>query len=155
MMTSIRKDYEERIYPPQTWVRTSMRNNSREDCTYPMFWKLFNYISGQNGRQLKIPMTAPVSVLVQPDDDQCGGAAAGDLQTTFTMAFYIPAPFDQDPPEPNESSVTIEYRPELRIFVRFGLNNLLYRFAPSILFVFPIFSFYLFEGLMGVSRTTA
>ncbi|XP_046456681.1 heme-binding protein 2-like [Daphnia pulex] len=112
------QDYEERIYPPQTWVRTSMRNNSREDCTYPMFWKLFNYISGQNGRQLKIPMTAPVSVLVQPDDDQCGGAAAGDLQITFTMAFYIPPPFDQDPPEPNESSVTIEYRPELRIFVR-------------------------------------
>jgi hypothetical protein len=112
-----------------------------------MFWKLFNYISGENERHVKIPMTAPVSVLVQPDD---GSEATGDLQTTFTMAFYIPAPFDQDPPQPNDSSVTIEYRPELRIFVRF---------VTSSFFVFLFFyRFYLksfFKGLMGVSLTTA
>ena len=126
------------MYPPQTWVRTSMRNKSREDCTYPMFWKLFNYISGQNKRQVKIPMTAPVSVLVQPStDDEC--EAAADLQTTFTMAFYIPAPFDQDPPQPDDSSVTIEYRPELRIFVRFVYIYLKYFLRNYSLFVFVCF----------------
>lgn len=110
------KDYEERLYPPQTWVRTQMRNTSREACTYPMFWKLFNYISGQNERQVQIPMTAPVSVLVEPDGET--EAADGVLQTTFTMAFYIPAPFDEDPPRPNDSDVSIEYRPEIRLFSR-------------------------------------
>lgn len=92
-----------------------MRNTSREDCTYPMFWKLFNYISGQNERQEKIPMTAPVSVLVEPD----GPSEADDLQNTFTMAFYIPAPFDENPPQPNDSSVSIEHRPEIRVLVRY------------------------------------
>ncbi|KAK4023812.1 hypothetical protein OUZ56_009211 [Daphnia magna] len=109
------QDYEERIYPPQTWVRTQIKSTSREDCTYPMFWKLFNYISGQNERQEKIPMTAPVSVLVEPDDPS---EAADYRQNTFTMAFYIPAPFDEDPPQPNDPSVSIEHRPEIRVLVR-------------------------------------
>lgn len=127
------------MYPPQTWVRTSMRNNSREDCTYPMFWKLFNYISGQNERQLKIPMTAPVSVLVQPDDTSAEAEATVDLQTnTFTMAFYIPAPFDQDPPQPDDSSVTIEYRPELRIFVRYYIKSLFLFYLSIFQSIFPI-----------------
>lgn len=104
-----------------------------------MFWKLFNYISGENKRQVKIPMTAPVSVLVQPStDDEC--EAAADLQTTFTMAFYIPAPFDQDPPQPDDSSVTIEYRPELRIFVRFVYIRWKYFLRNYSVIVFVCFS---------------
>ena len=81
-----------------------------------MFWKLFNYISGQNERQVQIPMTAPVSVLVEPDGEN--EAAASVQQSTFTMAFYIPAPFDQDPPRANDCDVSIEYRPEIRLFAR-------------------------------------
>lgn len=85
-----------------------------------MFWKLFNFISGQNERQVTIPMTAPVSVLVEPDGQETDGASAGNaVETTFTMAFYIPAPFDENPPLPIDPSVSIEYRPELRILVRY------------------------------------
>lgn len=81
-----------------------------------MFWKLFNYISGQNEKQVQIPMTAPVSVLVEPDEMVEAGAAP---QTTFTMAFYISVPFDESPPLPLDPSVSIEYRPELRLFARY------------------------------------
>lgn len=61
-------------------------------------------------------MTAPVSVLVEPDDPS---EAADYRQNTFTMAFYIPAPFDEDPPQPNDPSVSIEHRPEIRVLVRY------------------------------------
>lgn len=80
-----------------------------------MFGKLFNYISGENEQQIAIPMTAPVVVLVEPDDDADAQAVT---QTTFTMAFYIPAPFDEEPPLPNDCTVAIERRPELRILSR-------------------------------------
>ena len=74
-----------------------------------MFRKLFNYISGTNDKQAKIPMTAPVSVLVKP----------GAGKSTFTMAFYVPAAFQKDTPIPTAGSdVSIEQRPEFKVFSR-------------------------------------
>lgn len=65
-------------------------------------------------------MTAPVSVLVEPDEEV---EASGVAPTRFTMAFYIPPPFDENPPRPDESDVLIEYRPEMRIFARYYNSN--------------------------------
>ena len=58
-------------------------------------------------------MTAPVSMLIEP------GAGPND-KTTFTMAFYVPSTFqNQDTPKPTNADVSIEERPELKVFVRY------------------------------------
>jgi len=74
-----------------------------------MFGKLFNYISGENDKQTKIPMTTPVSVLVKP----------GVGKSTFSMAFYVPAAFQKDTPIPTGADVSIEQRSEFKVFSRY------------------------------------
>lgn len=76
-----------------------------------MFWKLFNYISGQNDKQVKIPMTAPVSVYIEP-------GSGPNCESTFTMAFYVPSDFQGETPQPSESDVSIEERQEFRVLAR-------------------------------------
>ena len=90
-----------------------MTDISMDSATRFMFRKLFNYISGENGQnqKVKIPMTAPVSVLIEP-------GAGPNCESTFTMAFYIPATFQEKTPVPTNPDVSIEERPELRVLVR-------------------------------------
>ncbi len=105
------QEYEERIYPAQKWVQTKIENISKDSASSAMFWKLFNYISGQNDKKIKIPMTAPVSVLIEP-------GSGPNCESTFTMAFYVPAAFQDDTPQPTESDVSIEERPEFKVLAR-------------------------------------
>lgn len=115
----ILQKYEERLYPAQKWVTTKMQHISRDAASSAMFWKLFNYISGENNQQIKIAMTAPVSVLIEP-------GSGPNCESTFTMAFYVPDAFQEDTPEPTNDQVSIEQRPEFKVFARY--NN--YTFAP-------------------------
>ena len=92
-------------------MKTQTKNISKDAASSPMFWKLFNYISGQNAKQIKIPMTAPVSILIEP-------GAGPNCESTFTMAFYVPAAFQEDTPEPTEEGVSIEERPEFKVLAR-------------------------------------
>jgi len=79
-----------------------------------MFWKLFNYISGENDRKVKIAMTAPVSVLIEP-------GSGPNCESTFTMAFYVPDAFQgDDTPIPTNPDVSIEERPEFKVFARYN-----------------------------------
>ncbi|XP_057374684.1 uncharacterized protein LOC130695556 isoform X2 [Daphnia carinata] len=105
------KEYEERLYPAQKWVRTQMKNISKDGASSAMFWKLFNYISGQNAKQTKIPMTAPVTVFIEP-------GSGPNCESTFTMAFYVPSGFQEDTPEPTADDVSIEERPEFKVLAR-------------------------------------
>ena len=77
----------------------------------PMFRRLFQYISGQNNQEVKIAMTTPVSVLIEPGQGP-------NCENKFTMAFYIPAIHQDSPPIPTDLLVKIEDRPELNIFAR-------------------------------------
>jgi hypothetical protein len=84
-------------------------------------------------------MTAPVLVLVEPSpaainsssiccatfDDDVAAAADGQHEHNdksddylFTIAFYLPAPFDEDPPKPTNPLVSIEFRPPTNILAR-------------------------------------
>jgi hypothetical protein len=76
-----------------------------------MFWKLLNYISGQNDKKIKIPMTAPVSIFIDP-------GAGPNCESTFSMAFFIPAEFQEDTPLPTDPDVSIEEREEIKVYAR-------------------------------------
>lgn len=77
---------EIRLYKNTKWVSTSINGhffNSNNETT--MFYKLFNYISGENEKREKIAMTSPVTVaynsneIVQPNS-----------VVKMTMGFYVP-----------------------------------------------------------------
>lgn len=85
---------------------------SKDAATSVMFRKLFNYISGQNDKQTKIAMTAPVSIFIEP-------GAGPNCESTFSMAFYVPATFQEETPVPTNPDVTIEKRPEFKVFARY------------------------------------
>jgi SOUL heme-binding protein len=99
------------LYPARKWVRTTTEAISMDDSMSFMFRKLFNYISGHNDQNIKIEMTVPVSVYIEP-------GAGPNCESKFTMAFYIPAIHQQSPPIPSDSTVSIEERPEFTALAR-------------------------------------
>merc|ERR1712168_1455373 len=58
-VTAIYAGFEERQYPAMKWVCT--RQTVHIDGEDGMFWKLFQYIQGNNDRDEEIEMTVPVT----------------------------------------------------------------------------------------------
>jgi len=101
--------FEERLYPARTWVTTSMEGNSTSPMSRnPMFEVLLGYLQGENDQNVKIPMTSPISTLVEPLDSAY----------LYTMAFYVPSAFQEDVPNGEPGVVAIENRPRLNILTR-------------------------------------
>lgn len=90
-------DYEVRLYESSHWVKTRFEEGNLENCSSTGFWRLFNYIRGENEGEQKLSMTVPVSSRVELNDEgKCSG---------FTMAFYTPAEHQANPPVPKDKTV--------------------------------------------------
>ena len=78
------------------------------------FYRLFDYIDGQNSEGMKIPMTAPVSRrIIAGEGPNC--------ESNFTMSFFIPSDLQENPPLPLDSTVYIEERAAFKVAAkRFG-----------------------------------
>ena len=74
-----------------------------------MFWKLFNYISGNNNLKQKIEMTTPVLMNYQNNDN---GLVSMNSNVNISMQFYVPQAFQANTPIPSENSVNIIDQPE-------------------------------------------
>lgn len=92
-----KEDYELRLYESSHWVKTRFEEGNLENCSSTGFWRLFNYIRGENEGGHKLAMTVPVSSRVDLDD---GGKCVG-----LTMAFYTPAEHQGNPPVPKDNTV--------------------------------------------------
>ena len=87
-------DLELRHYDRLVLVTTPMPNGM--DGQDSPFYKLFDYISGQNNQTKEIPMTAPVFM------DQAN-------KTSESMSFVLPADFTiEDAPTPLDPAVKLE-----------------------------------------------
>merc|ERR1712098_422955 len=106
-------DWEERVYPPTRWVSTQgldpMPHDGPEHSK--AFRRLFNYIDGGNSENAKIPMTAPVSMMILPGEGP-------NCESNFTMSFLIPADMQKETPSPTDAFVYIEERPEMRFVTK-------------------------------------
>merc|ERR1712107_498103 len=99
---SVIKDHpswEEREFPARKWVSIDGVSDKPNEAGREYFYRLFNYINGQNSDGLKI-------------DRETG---------KFTMSFFIPEVHQASPPQPNDEEVYIEERPAMRVAAnRFG-----------------------------------
>ncbi|XP_054770146.2 heme-binding protein 2-like [Lytechinus pictus] len=111
------KGYEERRYEPSRWVSTSLDLMTSEEATISKkerresFFKLFNYISGENEGSQKIEMTAPVARQYIPGQ----GPAC---ETKYTMSFFVPREFTENTPKPKAPDVSITNLPQMTVFVK-------------------------------------
>jgi len=106
------KDWELRRYDVTKWVATNTTAMTEDkEVEDAMFFKLFHYISGQNAKSQKIPMTAPVLTKVIH-------GAGPNCASTFVMHFMLT--FDQwaEPIPPTDSSVYIVETPQMDVYVR-------------------------------------
>lgn len=96
-------DYTLRCYPERyRWVSTTVTGERSKQAGKTAFWRLFQYISGNNAKKMKIKMTVPVAMQIQPvpeSDSFC--------KNNFTMSFFVPFKHQKDAPAPSESSVQL------------------------------------------------
>jgi len=100
----ISKEYELRNYKESYWVSTIVSGVDYDKATSMGFMTLFDYISGANEDEVKIPMTSPVRVVVTP-------GAGPFCESNFTISFYAPYEQQKDPstiPVPTAENTFIE-----------------------------------------------
>lgn len=109
-------NYSIRTYPSSRWASTSVASTDFTKATSTGFYRLFNYIDGQNVEKKKIPMTAPVLNKVQ--------ASQGPFcNSNFTISFYMPFLYQpwyekrEQPPTPSSSDVFVQDYGTLRVAV--------------------------------------
>nr|CAH8864518.1 unnamed protein product [Trichobilharzia regenti] len=100
---------ELRHYDSLLWICTANSCNSMDKAKSECFWKLFKYIGGKNAENVKVPMTAPVTIESIPDNESA-------MQRRFVMGFYIPEAFKSNPPSPTDNQVFIERRPSMDVY---------------------------------------
>lgn len=104
------ESYEERSYVKSVWVSTTLTGIALDPAVSKMFFKLFDYIQGNNAKRQKIDMTVPVLISIIPGP----GPAC---ESNFTMSFFV-SPKVGDPPKPTDATVFLSQLPEQRVFVR-------------------------------------
>ena len=76
------------------------------------FWRLFKYIQGNNEKEMKIKMTVPVTMQMQP------GKTPGSLsQDNRIMSFFIPFKHQKDAPAPSADDVRLTYVEPFCVYV--------------------------------------
>ncbi|WCJ36101.1 SOUL heme-binding family protein [Euphorbia peplus] len=87
-------DFEVRLYGgASTWMAAPASQISFQKATLDGFHRLFQYIQGANLNWSRIPMTAPVITSIVP--------GAGPFQSSsYSVLFYLPAKFQDEPPVP-------------------------------------------------------
>lgn len=104
-LISANEEYEVRKYAASRWVSTRVETSENSWRTMKtLFTRLFRYITGNNNKGVKIPMTAPVITKVEAD--------------SLTMSFFVPSAFWEDTPLPTDETVFLEEMPELTVFIR-------------------------------------
>ncbi|XP_061667508.1 heme-binding protein 2 isoform X2 [Syngnathoides biaculeatus] len=105
------EDYEIRTYVAAKWVSTSLSGTSLDQSVRMGFRRLFSYIQGNNDKNVKVEMTAPVTCRVDP-------GAGPACESRFTVSFFIPEEHRAAPPPPSDPDVFVENREEFTAYVR-------------------------------------
>ncbi|XP_036394561.1 heme-binding protein soul4 [Megalops cyprinoides] len=104
--------YEERVYPPGKWACITKGEKLYEQSISMGFMKLMRYICKENSAGRYLGMTIPILNEVHMLED--GNGFVKEILT----AYYLPAEFQDNPPEPTDPDITIVHRDALRVVTR-------------------------------------
>jgi len=123
------EDYSIRRYEPSSWVSTTISGYDFEEAAEKAFYKLFDYIQGENDQKAKIPMTVPVINSVLPGK---GPVCANN----FTFSFFVPFEFQKNTPKPTNPALFLSSLDQHKVYVRvyggFTNNDLLVKEAEAL-----------------------
>lgn len=104
--------YEERVYPPGKWACVSKADVLYEQSISNGFMKLMRFICKENSTGRYLGMSVPVVNEITMADD--GTNFMKDVLT----AYYLPAEYQDVPPQPTDPDIHIIQRDSIRVITR-------------------------------------
>ncbi|KAM3624418.1 uncharacterized protein V6R79_023132 [Siganus canaliculatus] len=104
--------YEERVYPAGNWACVTSGEHLYEQSISMAFMKLMRFICKENSLGRYLGMTVPVVSKIRKLKE--GNAFEKDVET----AFFLPGEFQNNPPQPCDSDITIVRREPIRVITR-------------------------------------
>ncbi|KAK7127206.1 hypothetical protein R3I94_018402 [Phoxinus phoxinus] len=104
--------YEERVYPAGKWACVSKAEVMYEQSISNAFMKLMRFICKENSTGRYLGMSVPVVNEITMADD--GTNFMKDVLT----AYYLPAEFQDRPPQPTDPDISIVHRDTIRVISR-------------------------------------
>ncbi|KAJ8264219.1 hypothetical protein GJAV_G00146630 [Gymnothorax javanicus] len=103
--------FEERMYPAGKWACVTQQEKLYEQSISMAFMKIMRYICRENSKGRFLGMTIPVVSEIHVLED---GSFAKDVLTMY----YLPAEFQDAPPEPTDPEILIVHREPLNVITR-------------------------------------
>ncbi|KAK1171694.1 heme-binding protein soul4 [Acipenser oxyrinchus oxyrinchus] len=104
--------YEERVYPAGKWAYVIKGEDLYEQSISMAFMKLMRYICNENSAGRYLGMTVPILNEIQMAKNE--KSFVRDILT----AYYLPAEFQDKPPEPTDPDIQIVQRETVRVITR-------------------------------------
>ena len=129
-VVSSKDGYEVRKYEPSKWVGTTITSDNWKSSVEEGFMLLFDYISGANRNQIKVPMASPVATKIDP------GVGPNDKLANFTVLFFVPFAYQDNTPIPTNPKLDIVTLPAVTVYVSsfggFENNEKLNKYASEL-----------------------
>lgn len=110
---------EERLYPAGKWACITKSEKLYEQSISLAFMKLMRFICKESSVGKYLGMTVPVVTEFQLLENGI------DFMKDVVTAYYLPAQFQSNPPQPNDPDITISQREPIRVIARvfYGTTN--------------------------------
>lgn len=104
--------YEKRHYEKGHWACVTMREDTYEQSICYGFMKIMRYICQQNSLGEYLGMTLPIVTVVRTNENH------SVISSDVTVAYFLPAEHQAQPPQPHDSDIVIEIWPATTVYTR-------------------------------------
>ncbi|KAM8737167.1 heme-binding protein soul3 [Acanthopagrus schlegelii] len=104
--------FERRQYEKGHWACIRMREDTYEQSICYGFMRIMKYICQQNSVGDYLGMTLPIVTVVRTNENQAV------LSHEVTVAYFLPAEHQAQPPQPTDSEIIIEIWPTTTVYAR-------------------------------------
>ncbi|KAJ4920677.1 hypothetical protein JOQ06_016390 [Pogonophryne albipinna] len=101
--------FEVRRYDGAKYAVVSSEGRTFDQVTGELVRKLLMYIGGSNEQAVAMGTASPIIVTVYPRND-------GVLSRRLVVAIRIPTSYQQEPPTPSDTAITMEERPGMTVY---------------------------------------
>ncbi|XP_076604480.1 heme-binding protein soul3 [Chaetodon auriga] len=104
--------YEKRQYEKGHWACITMHEETYEQSICYGFMRIMKYICQQNSFGDYLGMTLPIVTVVRTDENH------SVVSSDVTVAYFLPAEHQAQPPQPTDSEILIEIWPTTTVYTR-------------------------------------